>query len=295
MKIRLLFIILFASQASFAQKLFLKTIKNDSVNCHKTILLSTGLAYSLSYIGLYELWYKDYNLSKFHFFNDSKEWLQIDKTGHFFSAYYLTKYQTGLLNICDTKVRNQLLTSSIISFIGISSIELFDGFSSGWGASATDLTANAMGVGFFVLQKSILKKEYFVPKFSYNSNSYIPFRSDLYGTNKIERLLKDYNGQTYWISTNLKNYLTYNFIPAWLNIAFGYGAENMTGGEVNLPAYPWYKRTRQYYFSIDLDLTKINTNIKILDTIIHQFNVIKFPMPTIEYSNKEFTFHPIYF
>ena len=37
-------------------------------------------------------WFEPYNTGKFHFFNDNKEWNQMDKCGHAFTCY-----QTGRL------------------------------------------------------------------------------------------------------------------------------------------------------------------------------------------------------
>lgn len=45
------------------------------------------MAYSTTMIGLYSAWYKDYPQSGFHSFNDWPEWKQVDKVGHFYSAY----------------------------------------------------------------------------------------------------------------------------------------------------------------------------------------------------------------
>ena len=49
----------------------------------------------------------------------------------------------------------------------------------------------------------------------------------------VERMLKDYNGQTYWLSANLKSFFQGSNIPAWLNVAVGYGADGMFGGFEN--------------------------------------------------------------
>ena len=46
------------------------------------------------------------------------------------------------------------------------------------------------------------------------------------------RFLKDYS-QTYWVSLNLKQFYKNSKVPEWLNIAYGYSAENMFGGEEN--------------------------------------------------------------
>lgn len=56
----------------------------------KRIWLVAGtnvVAYSTAMIGLYSAWYKDYPQSGFHSFNDFPEWQQVDKVGHFYSAY----------------------------------------------------------------------------------------------------------------------------------------------------------------------------------------------------------------
>ena len=45
------------------------------------------VAYGGAMIGLYSLWYKKYPQSKFHFFNDNQEWLQVDKVSHAYGAY----------------------------------------------------------------------------------------------------------------------------------------------------------------------------------------------------------------
>jgi hypothetical protein len=53
------------------------------------VVIAETSIYGATMLGLNQLWYKDYPREHFHFFNDNKEWLQIDKVGHSFSAYYL--------------------------------------------------------------------------------------------------------------------------------------------------------------------------------------------------------------
>ncbi len=57
----------------------------------KAVAISNVALYSAGMVGLYAAWYKDYPQSKFHFFNDNSEWLQIDKIGHAYSAYAESK------------------------------------------------------------------------------------------------------------------------------------------------------------------------------------------------------------
>jgi hypothetical protein len=119
--------------------------------------------------------------------------------------------------------------------------------------------------------------------------------SDHLGNNLLEQALKDYNGQTYWLSFNLKSllHLEDSFLPDWFSLALGYGADFMS--------YPYPKegkpiyRKRQFFMSLDIDLNKINTKSKTLNSVLHTFGFLKFPAPTIQYRNGNIFFHPIYY
>src|SRR3954465_6681452 len=55
----------------------------------RTIVIGSTAGFATgSLIFLSNTWYSDYNTGQFHFFNDNKEWLQMDKLGHAFSAYH---------------------------------------------------------------------------------------------------------------------------------------------------------------------------------------------------------------
>ena len=78
----------------------------------------------------------------------------------------------------------------------------------------------------------------------------------------------------------------------WLNVAIGYGDNGMVS------AYQKNEdcnRMRQYLLSLDIDLTRIKTKSKSLNSILHLFGFIKFPMPTIELRNNRIYTHPIYY
>jgi hypothetical protein len=85
-------------------------------------------------------------------------------------------------------------------------------------------------------------------------------------------------------------------------VAVGFGGDGMIGGRSN-PAFdddgnalPNFIRHRQFYISLDVDLTKIRTKKKWLRSIFKAVNIIKFPFPTIEFNSLEkVKFHPVYF
>ena len=46
---------------------------------------------------------------------------------------------------------------------------------------------------------------------------------------------------------------------------------------------------------LDVDLNKIKTKSKIVNTVLHTFGFLKFPTPTFEFMNGNIVFHPIYY
>jgi hypothetical protein len=264
----------------------------DSVNLKRLgwVLGSEAAAYGTSMIWLYQAWYKGYDHSSFHFFDDSGEWLQMDKAGHFYSSYYFDEIITSGFRWAGMKGKKGILWGSGLAMLYISSIEVFDGFSSKWGASATDLAANAGGIGIYTTQALLWKEQRIIPKFSFSRSGLAKYRPDALGSNFSEELLKDYNGQTYWLSFNLKSLTKIKWMPAWLNVAAGYGADGMLGGESNDPIIAIdnspVMRKREYYFSLDADLTKIRTQHQWLKVVFAALNTIKVPFPAISYDKE---------
>ena len=266
---------------------------------YRYVLVGQATAYTTTMFGLYHLWYKDYNQTSFHFFNDADEWLQMDKAGHLFSSYYVNNLFYHSFLWAGVNNKKSVFLSSSLGLLYISSIEVFDGFSEKWGASVSDFGANAVGISLFGLQQYYWEEQRIIPKFSFHTTQYPKYRPDALGENREQQLLKDYNGQTYWLSVNIHSFYKSDFIPKWLNVALGYSADGMVGGIYNPQSYnnqiiPKYIRQRQYYLSLDIDLTKIKTRSQFVNTIFIALNSIKLPFPTIEYVNK-FKFKALYF
>ena len=192
-----------------------------------------------------------------------------------------------------------MLYGAGIGFAFLTAVEALDGFSSQWGASAGDIIANASGTALYVSQELIWKEQRIIPKFSFHPTKYADLRPEILGSSFSEQILKDYNGQTYWLSVNVHSFFKESKIPKWLNLALGYGANGMTSGNVQ-NSIPFStsnpERFRQFYLSLDLDLTKIKTNSSFLKTVFSIVNSVKVPAPTIEYKHSDdFKFHLIYF
>lgn len=168
--------------------------------------------------------------------------------------------------------------------------------------------ANFFGSALFAAQELTWGKQNIQLKFSAHKKNYpspLQGRADkLFGTSLPEKILKDYNGQTYWASVNLKGFLNISHLPEWLNVAVGYGADGLWGGFENKgydeDGIVIFNRTdiprhRQWYLAPDVDFTKIKSNKKWVKTLLFAFNAIKVPAPTIRYSAGRFRFHPVYF
>ena len=138
-------------------------------------------------------------------------------------------------------------------------------------------------------------------KYSFHLTDYAQYNPELLGKGFVARLIKDYNGQTVWLSGNISSFLPEKSrFPKWLNFSIGYGAEGMTGA-VNNPQFlddqpiPYFNRYRQFYLAPDIDLTRIKTRNNTLNYVFKTFGFLKFPLPTIEINKKGMKFHPLFF
>lgn len=269
----------------------------DSLNTKKIWINSSVdlLAISGTYIALNQLWYKDYPSSSMHWFDDSEEWFQMDKMGHAFSSYHLSSLYSEQMAWSGINSKKASLIGSSLSFLTISSIELLDAKSVQWGASVSDLSANFFGAALYLSQDYFWEEQKLMFKYSYHNNSLSKYRSDLLGENFAQNLIKDYNGQTYWLSVNAKSFIQKQWVPNWLNIAIGYSANGMLGARRNPFDLPYNKRERQFFLSLDIDLRKIPVKSKVLRKLFNVLNIIKFPMPTLELSSGKIKGHYLYF
>lgn len=274
---------------------------SDSLNLKRqnTVIISEAVLAAGTLIGLSQAWYADYPKSDFHFINDNSDWLQMDKFGHVFASYHLGRFGAEMLQWSGANKKNQLLYGAGLGFAFLTAVEVFDGYSSQWGASSGDIIANASGTALYVSQELIWKEQRITPKFSFHTTKYAGYRPEVLGSSYTEQILKDYNGQTYWLSVNLHSFAKGSKIPKWLNVALGYGAEGMiTGNKENTTTTytPNPQRFKQLYLSLDVDLTKIKTNSYFLKTIFSVFNSVKIPAPTIEFVQfNDIKYHFIYF
>ncbi|MCI9846358.1 DUF2279 domain-containing protein [Flavobacterium pectinovorum] len=302
-KFSLLLSVLFLSfqliEAQNKTENFLKPSDTLNKKRQNTVIITEAALASVTLIGLNQIWYADYPKSNFHFINDNDEWLQMDKIGHLYSAYHLGRFGAEALNWSGASKKNQLIYGAGVGFAFLTAVEVLDGYSAEWGASSGDLIANAAGTALYVSQELLWNEQRITPKFSFHTTHYAKQNPDKLGSSLNEQILKDYNGQTYWLSVNLHSFAKETKIPKWLNLAFGYGGDGMLSGNNKTEILDFGRNPenfRQIYLSFDVDLAKINTKSHFLKTIFSVFNTIKIPAPTLEYTaNKGLKGYLIYF
>ena len=268
-------------------------IDRTQKNRLKNLVLFEIGTYSLGLYAMNELWYKDYPKSKFHFINDNSSWLQMDKFGHAATSYYAGVNGIKLYKWSGLDDNKAIWIGGLSGTFYNTIIEVLDGFSSNWGASMGDLFANSLGSFFAIYQQLLWDEQKILLKFSYSRSETSSNNSDLFGNSYFERSLKDYNGQTYWLSMNINSLFSIenSQFPDWLNIAVGHSGNNMISPNNTTDD----NRYRQFLFSFDIDLMRIKSKNKLFKTLANVFGYVKIPFPTLEYSNEEFKLHPIYF
>ncbi len=298
---------------------------SDSFNKKRfwTVAGIGAATYTGTMIGLNQLWYADFPKSSFHFFDDRGEWEDMDKAGHFFSAYNESRLFFEGAKWMGIKDKNAIWIGFGAGTLLQASVEMLDAYSEKWGFSVADIGYNTLGCIVFAGQEWIWQEQRFVVKVSSyrkpyseepivsvsgNATSDLKSHTDnLFGRSLPAYFLKDYNAQTIWVSGNIHSFIKNkeSRFPKWLNIAVGYGAQNVFGGYYN----SWrvgnesyrldseeYPRYRQLYLSFDVDLTRIPTKKKALRTLLHLVNMLKIPSPTLEFNTLgQIKFHPIFF
>jgi hypothetical protein len=264
----------------------------DSLRLRKG-LTHAGLTSSAvgSLVALNQVWYAPYATEKFHFFNDAGQWMQMDKMGHAFTGYLITNELNRVHYWAAGK--RQPWVGAVYAMSYLSTLELMDGFSSGWGFSGSDMLANGVGVGLAFSQDYFFKRQLILPKFSFSRSSYAAVRPEILGSTYAEQLLKDYNGQTYWVSLPIATFLNLPKRFKWICISLGYGCDAKLVGSQN--TWNGFNARRQVYLSLDIDCSSLAPRHPKLNKVLSHLNFIKIPLPSIEFSSDKTRFHWISF
>ncbi len=302
-KLRLMIFLLILLASSMANgQVKSETAYPDSIDKSelRKVILTESVSYAAGLSFLHFIWYKDTDRVPFHYYDDSKGYLQLDKGGHAFTAYRESAAAYRALRSAGVSKKKALLFGGPIGLVFQTPIEIFDGLYEGWGFSWSDLIANTFGSALFMAQEVAFDQQILLMKFSYSPSPYAAYYPPL-GDTPVEQFFYDYNGHTYWLSANINSIVENSWVPDWLNVAVGYSGNGMLKEFENPSTYrgealPEFIRHRQYILSLDIDFSRIHTDRKWLKMILRAANLIKVPFPALEYNKIEgFVFRPLYF
>jgi hypothetical protein len=269
-------------------------------------LIGGGSAVAIGTIlyGVNHQLYSGVDKSGFYTTDDRKMWLQMDKLQHATIGYVSSSVLYAGWKWAGLNRKQATLAASLSALLMMTSKEIMDGTHVRWGWSWLDMGANVFGTGLFASQQIGWGEQKIRLKFSAHLKDYDPSLqarvNNAFGENKVKRIIKDYNGQIYWLSVNPASLFHIKF-PRWLNIAAGYGAEGMFNTFNNIVTAPDgtvvfdrsdIPRYRQFYIAPDIDFSRIPVKSRFLKAVFSVVN-IKMPAPGLEFSNGSVKFLPI--
>lgn len=284
-----IFFLILCGQVVFAQTDSLQQLYKKR---QKAVIIGSSGSYAASLVVLTAAWYSQSNRQSFRFFNDAREWKQMDKLGHTFSGFQIAAISSATWQWSGVSKQNSDRIGSLISLGIMSSIEVLDGFSAGYGASVSDVVANAAGTGLYWGQQALWNETRIYPKYSFHRTRYAPIRPSLLGNGLAEEILKDYNGQTQWLSVDMDKFMRF---PKWLNFSLGMGAEGMVYATDESNIQAGYTPYRKFFIGLDFDLTAFKSRNKTLNTLIFIANMVRLPAPALEFSQRKTKGHLLYF
>lgn len=216
---------------------------------------------------------------RFHFSYGDKYAKNLDKLGHFYGAILFTEGFGLGLKWAGLDEESSLLYGGILSTIVYGGIEVKDGFAPYWGFDPADMAADVVGAIYPYLQTQIGFLRDFNFKWSYWPSK-SPYFTKIDGVNQNDQFFTDdYEGQTFWLSINVRNYFPKSmksFWPDFLNVAGGISVQHLDGhgnGDYVLIISP------------DIDFQKLfKTDSSFLNSLLHYLNYLHFPLPAIQVS-----------
>jgi uncharacterized protein YfiM (DUF2279 family) len=261
----------------------------------ESVVYGGGMAY------LWQVWYKDVPRVPFQWYNDSRGYLQIDKCGHAYAAYWQSYVGYHWLRSAGVSKKKSLLYGAPLGLVLQTPIEIFDGLYEGWGFSWSDMAANTAGPLLMAGQEMLFDRQWLTYKFSFTRSSYARQAHGYLGDNTLESLFYDYNGHTYWLSMPLMAFKPLKKVPEWIQISAGYSANGMYGEFTNRTSFrgkpiPPAVRHRQFLLSMDIGWNRIPVKSRFLKGVLLGLSCIKLPFPALEYNTTgKFKAHWLYF
>jgi hypothetical protein len=221
----------------------------------------------------------------FRFENDWIYALNVDKLGHMYAGYLLSRTFGYLLEWTGFSEHTSVFFGSVLGLSYQMYVEVEDGFHRVYGFSPGDAFFNILGATIPLAQWTFPVLRNFTLKYSYLPST--QYKDEL-KAGQGKAFLDDYEGTTVWLGVDphfLMGKSLSEAVPPWLGLAFGVGARdlNLSGGG-----------RRQATLALDFNLSKIGTESEFLRGLFTLLDVIHLPAPGIRLDGNRVLFGVFY-
>ena len=221
----------------------------------------------------------------FRFENDWVYALNVDKLGHMYAGYLLSRVFGYSLEWSGFSEHTSTFYGSVLGLSYQMYVEVEDGFHRVYGFSPGDAFFNMIGATIPLAQWTFPVLRNFSLKYSYwPSAGY----TDALKAGQGKAFLDDYQGTTVWLAMDphfLMGSRLSDELPSWLGLALGVGARdlNESGGG-----------RRQATISLDYNFSRIQTGSSFLHSLLTVVDFFHLPAPGIRLDGKRVVFGVFY-
>lgn len=266
----LLVIVLIPSRVVYGQ--------HDTISTSGILLASLapaaviGIALEQNY---FDFW-RNSDKVPFYFSSDPPYAMHADKLGHAMYSYVCA----DVVKLCYVEAGLNRHTAAWLGFgssvLAQTMVEIGDGFhghEAYYGFSPGDEAGDLLGAGFSLL------KEYvpYLNRFDYKVGVW---PSDAYKQGAFRGPLDDDESQFFWLSMDIHQDMP-DWYPAWLNVAVGYGVENLTSSAF-LPNRQGLTPKSLFYLGLDLNLRNLPIEGKAWKIIAEILSHYRIPFPALQ-------------
>ena len=221
----------------------------------------------------------------FRFENDWVYALNVDKLGHMYAGYVLSRTFCSMLRWSGFSEHASTFWGSALGLSYQMYVEVEDGFHRVYGFSPGDAFFNIIGATVPLAQWTFPVLRNFSLKYSYWPST--GYRNEL-RAGQAKAFLDDYQGTEVWLGMDphfLMGDGLRRAVPSWLGVAFGVCARDLdeSGGG-----------RRVETLALDINLSRIETESEFLRAVFTLLDYIHFPMPGMRLDGKIVRFGVFY-
>jgi len=210
----------------------------------------------------------------FHISNDPPYSMHIDKFSHLYVSAAGSDGMRAAYRWAGLSDETSSWLGAGLSLAAGLAIELEDarhGNDPQYGFSPGDLAGDVIGVSLPVLR-------YYYSEMRRLNVKMGMWPSDAYRNHAYKSIADDYESQYYWLSWDVHDAMP---LPAWLNLAVGFGCENLYRQAYSIPNPAGPPRT-DIYIAPDINLKGIPIEGSLWRTVSSVLSYIRIPLPALQ-------------